>query len=125
MVWMILTDTHVIVWLTTGDKRLPMAARNQLLASRSFDVSAIIAWEFVELQRRGRLPVDLPFAELQEGLGFTVQPLPDSFWTIAPTLPQIHKDPVDRMLVAHAIAMGATLATADANIRRYPVKTLW
>jgi PIN domain nuclease of toxin-antitoxin system len=122
---MILTDTHVIVWLASDDRRLPHAARDALMSSASFDVSAIIAWEFVELQLRGRLPVTRSFAEIQTGLGFTVQPLPDQFWTIATNLPQIHKDPIDRMLVAHALASGATLATADANIKRYPVKTLW
>ncbi len=125
MVWMILADTHVLVWLTTGDKRLPKAARETLLSVRSFSVSAIVAWEFVELQRRGRLPAILPFAEMRDGLGFSVEPLPADFWTMVADLKPIHNDPIDCMLVAHALALEAVLATADRNIRRYPVRTLW
>jgi PIN domain nuclease of toxin-antitoxin system len=41
------------------------------------------------------------------------------------TLPGIHKDPFDRLLVAQAIADDLTLVTADAHLARYPVKILW
>ena len=45
---------------------------------------------------------------------------------LAPTLPPIHRDPVDRMLVAHAIALEMPLVTADANIARYPgLEVIW
>jgi PIN domain nuclease of toxin-antitoxin system len=43
----------------------------------------------------------------------------------ADSLPDIHRDPVDRMLIAHAIAAGLVLVTADRQIDRYPVRTLW
>jgi PIN domain nuclease of toxin-antitoxin system len=36
-----------------------------------------------------------------------------------------HGDPVDRMLIAHALHAGLTLVTADETIRRYPVPTIW
>lgn len=61
---------------------------------------------------------------LQKHMEFSVLDLPSECWTRAAALPQIHKDPVDRMLVAHALVGGMTLATADANIRRYPVPWL-
>jgi PIN domain nuclease of toxin-antitoxin system len=40
-------------------------------------------------------------------------------------LPDLHRDPVDRMLIGHAIAIGETIITSDATMRAYPVKTLW
>lgn len=40
-------------------------------------------------------------------------------------LPAIHRDPFDRILVAHAIAHGPTILTPDSNIHRYPVHCLW
>jgi PIN domain nuclease of toxin-antitoxin system len=48
----------------------------------------------------------------------------DQSWEITAGLPLIHRDPVDRMLVAHALVDGMTILTADANIRRYPVPTI-
>ena len=41
------------------------------------------------------------------------------------TLPAIHKDPFDRMLVCQALAGALTLVTPDEHIARYPVRTLW
>ena len=40
-------------------------------------------------------------------------------------LPSIHRDPFDRMLVCQAIQHSMTIVTSDAQIKRYPVKTLW
>jgi PIN domain nuclease of toxin-antitoxin system len=40
------------------------------------------------------------------------------------TLPDLHRDPFDRMLIAQASAEGLTLVTADEMVRAYPVKTL-
>ena len=60
-----------------------------------------------------------------EGQGFsTVNPNPESkrgTRTCFANLPDIHRDPIDRMLVAHALEDGMTLVTADANIRLNPV----
>jgi PIN domain nuclease of toxin-antitoxin system len=50
-----------------------------------------------------------------------LDPLPAASWEQIASLPDIHRDPVDRMLIAHALVEGMTLLTADANIRRYPV----
>ena len=40
-------------------------------------------------------------------------------------LPDLHKDPFDRILVAQAIAEGLDLVTNDEPIGRYPVRTIW
>lgn len=40
-------------------------------------------------------------------------------------LPQHHRDPFDRLLVAQAIEAGLTIATPDEQVHRYPVATLW
>lgn len=54
-----------------------------------------------------------------------VLPLPQEVWMLAEGLPDLHRDPIDRMLIAHAIHADLTLVTADEVIRRYPVRTLW
>ena len=88
-------------------------------------VSAVTAYEFADLNRRGRFGADLPLADLLGRLDAAVLDYPAAAWLIATDLPPIHLDPVDRMLVAHAIHADLTIATADATIRRYPVRTIW
>ncbi len=60
-----------------------------------------------------------------EQLGIAVLDYHADLWTVAAALPPIHRDPVDRMLVAHVLALGMPLVTADHNVRQYPIETLW
>ena len=83
------------------------------------------AYEFADLNRRGRFGVDLPLAILLELLDAQVIDYPAECWRLAAELPPLHRDPVDRMMVAHAIHAGLTLVSADETIRRYPVQTIW
>lgn len=93
--------------------------------SASLLVSAVTAWEFTDLQLRGRFPKGVTFERVQTGLATTLIDFPVEAWRIAETLPDFHRDPVDRMLIGHAIAIGETIITSDAKMRAYPVKTLW
>lgn len=108
--------------MATGDPRLKRIDRTALLdPARPLLVSAVIAFELADLQRRGRIAMTESLDFLREHMNFEIVDLPASCWRTAAELPPIHRDPVDRMLIAHALAEGMTVATADANIRRYPV----
>jgi len=121
----ILLDTHVIVWMATGDPRLKRVEVTALAdPDRELLVSSVVAFEFADLQKRGRLAITESLDFLRQHMEFRVVDLPAECWRHAVDLPAIHRDPVDRMLVAHAVLAGAALATADANIRRYPVNWL-
>ncbi len=120
----LLLDTHILVWLINGDRRLSTAKRDAFSMADSLHVSAVIAYEYAELQGRGRLPVDEPLTELIERFDLQPSDLPARSWQVLDTLPNIHRDPVDRMLIAHALIADMTILTADANIRRYPVPTI-
>lgn len=78
------------------------------------------AFEYADLRHRGRLPQSAALEELQDQLQLSLIDYPSALWPLAATLPPIHRDPVDRMLVAHALALEMPLVTADANIARYP-----
>ena len=119
-------DTHSLVWLATGDRRLSEAARAAISAPENgLYVSAVTAWEYADLEQRGRFPGSGPLDRLQDMLGFGLLDYPAALWHMAAELPLLHRDPVDRMLVAHARLLDFTILTADATIHRYPVKTLW
>lgn len=118
----LLLDTQILVWMVTGDRRLRQEWRSAIAApDAELQVSAVIACEYTDLQLRRRLPVDETIGELVDRFDLAVVPLPSTAWTLLGTLPQVHRDPVDRMLVAHALIESQTLITADTNIRRYPV----
>lgn len=122
----LLLDTQVLVWLLSGDPRLRTIWIDQLLdPDTNGYLSAVIAWEYSDLRRRGRLPVQESVEQLQLLYGLELLDFPAECWSLAADLPDIHHDPVDRMLVAHAIALDMTLVSADTKIGRYPVKTLW
>ena len=122
----LLLDTHVLIWFSTGNKLLSRAARDAIESAESeLSLSAVTAWEYGDLHARGRLGPIGPVEVLQAALGFAVLDFPADLWRKAVELPPLHRDPVDRMVVAHAMATGATLVTADQTVRRYPVQTLW
>lgn len=119
-------DTHALLWLAAGDPKLSDAVLDQLADpdTRSF-VSAVTVCEYADLHRRGRLPGSVSVTDLEREIGFELLDFPASAWRRCEELPPIHRDPVDRMLIAHAIEAGLTLVTADRRMQSYPVATLW
>lgn len=119
-------DTHALVWFGNADPRFSAKARGAIEAPGArLCVSAVTAWEYADLRVRKRIPQAAAFEALHDMLVFEVLDFPGEAWLIALDLPDIHRDPVDRMLVAHAIVLDMTLVTADRTLSRYPVKTLW
>jgi PIN domain nuclease of toxin-antitoxin system len=117
----LLIDTHVLVWIGEGHPRLKPAVRDRLFdPDEALCVSAVTAFEYADLRERGRIPRSAALDELQDRLQLAIIDYPAALWPLAATLPPIHRDPVDRMLVAHALALEMPLVTADANIARYP-----
>lgn len=122
----LLLDTHVLVWAVASSPRMSERASEALfdVENRLF-ISAATAWEYADLHTRGRLPAAIDLSVALEALVAAVLDLPAGLWRLAATLPDIHRDPIDRMLIAHALQADMTLVTADATVRAYPVRTLW
>jgi len=122
----LLLDTQILVWIPLGDRRISDRAVEAIRSpDNSLHVSAATAFEFADLQRRGRIPIGEPLDFLSKLIGFSVIDFPAGAWRIAETLPKLHGDPVDRMMIAHAILGGFTIVTADKTTRSYPVQSLW
>lgn len=122
----LLIDTQSLVWVSLGSSRLGPHAREAMTSGEAtLLVSAVTAWEFADLNRRKRFGNDLPLGPLLDRLRARVIDYPAEAWRMADGLPDLHRDPVDRMLIAHAIHADMTLVTADEMIRRYPVRSLW
>ena len=121
---MILADTHIVAWLAAGVRKSPLTAQDRLF-DQGFSISAVTAWEYQDLRQRGRLPAAASLESILKEFDSLVVDFPADTWKIANQLPPVHGDPVDRMLVAHALIAGATLASADRHVRSYPVQLLW
>lgn len=118
----LLLDTHILIWLVLNDRRLSAAQRAALAdPDNAMIVSPVVAYELTHLQRTRRIPLVEPIDRLQELTGFELVDLPRASWRSTADLPDIHRDPIDRLLVSHALCEEMAVVTADANIRRYPV----
>lgn len=121
----LLVDTSVLLWALSGNPRLGDDVREALAdAHNDVFVSAASIWEIAIKRASGRLRAPSRLAESIETAGFTELPVDCFHAELAGSLPKHHGDPFDRMLVAQAQVEGLTLVTADANILRYPVRTM-
>ena len=117
----LLLDTHVLVWSVEASPRLGAHARqaiNRAAREQRVLVAAITPWEIALLVGKGRLQLNADVMEwVREALGkpgVMVAPLEPEIAVASTRLPwEMHPDPADRMLVATARHLGATLVTAD------------
>lgn len=92
-------------------------------------LSAASACEIALKHRLGKLPLPAPPGDfvLAQRAAHGIEPLPvdeEAALHVA-KLPDLHRDPLDRMLVAQALVGGLVVLTPDDPIRQYPVRTLW
>lgn len=129
----LLLDTHAWVWWAGGSDDLPPRARRRVqvaFAENRLWLSSISAWEVALLVQRRRLVLRSPVrewiarAEALAGLRFL--PVDTGIAIRSVELPDLHPDPADRLIVASAERLGATLVTRDERLRAYPgVASLW
>lgn len=126
----LLLDTHAFIWAVTGDPRLPPSTV-ALLADPGNErfLSSISVYEMAIKIRLGKLDLNRPLAEfVSVGMRrsqLTELPVRTSHSLAALALPDIHKDPFDRLLIATAIDEDCHLVSADADVRKYPVRIAW
>ena len=123
----VLTDTHTLVWALSVPEALGAGA-HAALAGSPFTASVANLWELVLKSRKpGALVADpLPWWE-KYVLRARIPALAIRTAHIRALagLPELHKDPFDRILLAQALAEGLTLATKDATLARYGVPVVW
>ena len=118
-------DTHVLLWALESESNLSEDARQALVdPANDVFVSAVCIWEVAIKRALGKLRAPDHLAATVEAAGFSELPVTFVHAEQAGSLPKLHGDPFDRMLVAQAQIEGLTLVTADANILQYPVRTM-
>jgi PIN domain nuclease of toxin-antitoxin system len=123
----ILADTHLLLWSALGDPRLSSKATQAIVAAddrRWFSAASI--WE-VAIKRGRHAHFNINVEEFRRGLlghGWSELPLKSEHGVAAITLPPLHKDPFDRILLAQAKVEGLTLLTSSKMVARYPGKVM-
>jgi PIN domain nuclease of toxin-antitoxin system len=92
-------------------------------------ISAASAWEIAIKHAKGKMRLPVAPADLLEVVArdLRMEPIPVEFEhaIAAAELPPIHNDPFDRLLIAQARALRIPILTADPQIARYDVETIW
>ena len=120
----LLLDTHLLLWAAGEPKRLPKGIRT-LLQDRDNELLFSVAslWEVVIKSGLGRKDFRVEARLLRRGLldnGYSELPIVSEHVVAIESLPPIHKDPFDRVLVAQATVEGITLLTNDPVVAQYP-----
>lgn len=123
----LLLDTHALIWMLEGSRRLGRAAIAAVRAAAAEDgllVSAITPWEIAMLVEKGRLRLAMEVqAWVNEALrqpGVQLVPLLPEIAVLSTRLPwAMHADPADRILAATALHLDVRLLTADARLLEY------
>ncbi len=120
-----LVDTHALLWALGAPDTLSAEARDALAApSNLVFVSSASLWECAIKASIGKLDLPEDFFDTIPGSGYELMPIRIAHLKVYRTLPMLHRDPFDRMLVAQASAESMILITRDPDIVRYDVETL-
>ncbi len=120
----LLLDTHLLLWAANEPGRLSAAAL-ALLNDPDHELlfSAASIWEIAIKNGLGRADFQVDARLLRRGLldnGYLELPITSAHAVFVESLPPVHKDRFDRILVAQATAEGITLITADRVVAQYP-----
>ncbi len=120
---MILLDTHIwLRWLLPTEP-LPISLVEQIEQVETVTVSAISCWEIVMLEKKQRIKLPLPveqwLKEATTGSKVKVLSITCDISCLAGTLPEHHKDPADRIIIATAICHNLKLMSLDSVFPAY------
>ena len=120
----LLLDTHLLLWAAGEPQRLSREARTLLdNPDNELLFSAASLWEVAIKRGLGREDFKVDARLLRRGLldnGYSELPIISDHVVATDSLPLMHKDPFDRILVAQATVEGVTLLTIDSLVSQYP-----
>ena len=121
----LLLDTHILLWWLDDNASLPVNAREAIADTDNLIIlSAAVIWEIRIKQGIGKLEIAPNFYNVVKEQGFEMLAItPDHAYAVG-DLPEHHRDPFDRILIAQALLEGFTIVTHDAIFNKYPIPVL-
>lgn len=116
----LLLDTHTFLWFVSDDGKLSALARWLIHEADEVYVSSASIWEASIKAGLGKLDADIDLLiQAIRDSGFVELPVRATHAAAVRHLPDIHRDPFDRMLVAQALTEPLKLVTADPQLVKY------
>jgi PIN domain nuclease of toxin-antitoxin system len=125
----LLLDTHAFLWAAADPDQLRANARTAIEdGTNEVSVSAAVAWEISIKVALGKLTVPADLAvwlpARVRSLGFQALDISAAHAIAVGALPDIHRDPFDRIMIAQAQVEGLTFVTRDPENQKYPINVL-
>ncbi len=126
---MILIDTHTLIYILFASSNLSENARNTISSGEKVYVSIASLWEIAIKQSLGKLELDCSIDDIAakcSDLEISILPIEPKHLSYISKLPDIHRDPFDRLIISQAITEGMPLVTRDTIIPKYDnLKVIW
>ncbi len=123
-----LLDTNILVFMLSAPNELSEEAKRIIRSEPELFVSMASLWEIGIKQGLGKLRLELSIPEIEAQCherDVRLLPIRSTDIERLKSLPDIHRDPFDRIIVAQAIEEDMVIVTRDRIIPQYPVKTVW
>ena len=122
---MVLLDTNVLLWFFAGDERLPTHVRKSIENDPgNYFVSTVSFWEIAIKRQIGKMTTDLDMPQIIKDAGFMTLDIVTVHIYEYESLPLIHRDPFDRMLIAQSKTERLPLLTGDLKLKKYDIKVI-
>ena len=120
----LLLDTHVFIWWRNKQRRLSPKAADAIAAAEIVFVSMASAWEAMIKASLGRIELGENFRAGVLDAGFAMLAIEFAHVERIAALPHLHRDPIDRLLVAQALVEDLTIVTDDSKIVAYGANSM-
>ena len=125
----LLLDTHIFLWFITGDARLPALFKDSISEPQNtIYLSVASLWEIIIKYNLGKLPLpqspEIYIPRARQNHQIKSLPITETSLKNLVSLPALHRDPFDRILISQAIRHNFTIVTVDPEILKYNVSFL-
>jgi len=124
-----LLDTHTALWLFEGNEKLPRRVQDIIIdVENKIYISIVSAWEVaikVSLNKLHFIGGAGLFLSAIEANNINLLGVKGDYVKTVESLPFIHRDPFDRLLISTALAENLSIITIDENVRKYDAPWVW
>ena len=120
----LMLDTHILLWFLHDDMRLSRKDYDAICGNSYVEISVASLWEIAIKKAIEKLVIDesvTDIAAMCASKGIEILPIKIPFLETIQTMPRIHNDPFDRLIIATALNEECTLITDDEKIREYDI----
>jgi PIN domain nuclease of toxin-antitoxin system len=126
----LLIDTHTLIWAVDDPAKLSVAATTALQdPANDLLLSAATIWELAIKIGQGKLILSLPYRQWMDkaiaDLKLILLPITVEYAEWQASLPNHHKDPFDRLIIAQALVEGVSVVCADTTFDPYGITRVW